>query len=245
MDRYSTNFTRSGGYIFSRDAIVLIAKEMARFTESEAKINIALADNHNVQSSDVDEVLSDSYVLNRLIERIDITSMSESKIVDNKHVRNTRQASVTLSTNRYESIDVDIRGDRDASVSLRGEIETIIDGQKKWYWWLAGRIPSPFDAILFGAACMAFLVLSIMVVAPLFGKDATKDLLWLAGLLAVLAMWLSFSLRRKVFPKILFDIGKSGDLVQASGTWRNVILIVVALGFFVSVLASWFYDRIK
>lgn len=243
MDKYSTNFTRSGGYIFSRNPIVAIAKAVERFTGSTPKINIALADNHNVQSGDVDEVLADSYVINRLIERINITSMETHKIVDKKAVSNDRYVNVTLSVDRFDSIDVDIRGDRDASVSLRGEIETIIDGQRQWYWWLTARMRSPFDALLFGATSFAFFVLGAAITTAM-GKEA-KDGVWFAVLFAAAAMWLLFLLKKQLFPKLLFDIGKSGDRVQAAKAWRNVVLVVVALGFVVSVFASWFYDRAK
>lgn len=208
----------------------------------KSRPSVSLADDHNIQSSDIEVILSDSYILARLIERIKFSS-NGSRVVERKFVASSRDVDVTLSERYFSTIDVSIKGDRDGCTALRAELETIFQGAEESYSWTR-RIDGLPMALLSTAATVLFFLGYAWLLVLIAGVETTKQVGWLLFVPAVFSVFAVGRLRAKMYPGIVFDVGKSGNIISSAKHWRTVGHSL-ALGVIASVIAAYVYDRIK
>ena len=60
-----------------------------------------------------------------------------------------------------------------------------------------------------------------------------------------IALCLYFFLKPKMFPKAMFNIGKSASVAESAKTWRNIVGSVILLGIVVAAIGGWIVERFK
>jgi hypothetical protein len=240
MAEYSTDINRRGPFIFDRVAITTFYDLIRKFLLNDRPtVSIGFVGEHSIQSDDIDSLLEDAYVSSRQIVKIGIEG-------SNYALKPRRSGSITLSSEYGQEVRVSIKGDRDPSTLLRGEIEGILHGCTPWYARLYLPAGSIYDGIRMG---IGFVVCwAITVAVPLAATPGQKiDVLFLLSSsgfgLWVLLAWLF--LNRRMFPRLLFDIGKSAEKVSAAKYWRNTVFVGIILAVLTGFITTQLTDRLR
>jgi hypothetical protein len=241
LAEFSTSFSKTGGYIVTRDAIMDLYAACSEFAGSPPRMTIELAGNFNIQGSDVIELLDELYVKSKPILRLRIDASGR---LNNAH---RRSVSISLTNESSgirswgSSIDVSLSGEKAGTVAARDEIEARLAGLRKWYSLMLPNNDA-MDFLLF----LVVLVCSLFLTGYIFfrylnpNSGSTPTLAELSGFLCqwfVTVVAIAF-LRKKLFPKLLFDIGKSADQIRRVAFWRVSVCGAVLLGVAINLLSD-------
>jgi hypothetical protein len=125
MPDYSTSFTKYRAYNEAFAAIVNAAK---KFIEASPTITVYLEDDHNIEENNLDALIAESYVRGKRIKRIAIDGR---KTLFDPLVN--RSISVNFEVDLLQIVAVSIAGERDRSLTVRREIEIILESAEFWY----------------------------------------------------------------------------------------------------------------
>jgi hypothetical protein len=241
LARYSANFLKVGAFIFDAESISDLYQIVRKFTAKEPTVRIALDSDHQIQSTNLQDVLDDLYVKNKNISQVQIDCMGPED----------RSAHIKLRQDPFgQTVDVSIQGERAASIEARTEIENIVNGRKQWY-----GLPHPLVWISAWVVCLilgstAALLLTMRGVFDTGGRSVI--LIGNGSFLSVflfIALWTSVTLGliyllHKSFPPMLFNIGKSADRVRSAAVWRRVTFVGGILALAVGIAGSWIFEKI-
>jgi hypothetical protein len=223
MPDYSTSFTKYRAYNEALAAIVNAAK---KFIEASPTITVYLEDDHNIEENNLDALIADSYVRGKRIKRIAIDGR---KTLFDPLVN--RSISVNFEVDLLQIVAVSIAGERDRSLTVRREIEIILESAEFWYapiFWsrsslLLFQLPI-FIPVFVASAAGVF-------VTWLFGGEVRANFISAWALLASAAFTAAyFGLKDQLFPKLTFDIGCSANRIQSARYWRNFVLTSILVG---------------
>ena len=236
MAGYSTNFTKRGAYAVNQGTIMDLTAVVDDLVEEAPTIKFKLEQDHEIESKDAKEAFDDVYVKNKYIKSAEIQGFG----VKGAH------ASITFGPPNIieDVIGVRMGGDREACVAARAKIESILQGSEQWYSKFMFQKEGYAVAFTFAVPVLllaAFTVIHLVLTPESFEKDKVPVLLPLEWLIiwAVLVV-----LKGRMFPKIVFDIGKSASVGDSARSWRNVVGIVIAIGVPVAVAGGLIVERL-
>lgn len=225
MSGYSTSFSRYRAYNVTPVALAGLVSAANAFLETSPTITIHMEDDHDMAGVELDDLLADSLVRNKIIKRVDIDGR---KTLREPLV--SRSISITFEADFLQVVKVGISGERDRSLTARREIETILEGAEYWY----APIFLPRTMLVFQVSI--FLPIALAAVAAvfltwLFGGVVTQTSVtfWVLLPFAIL-LGVYFGLKDRIFPKLTFDIGRSADRIQSARYWRNILLTSIIIG---------------
>jgi hypothetical protein len=225
MPDYSTSFAKFRAYNVTPDTLASIVNAAKKFIEASPTITVYLEDDHNIEDTNLDALVADSFVRGKQIKRITIDGR---KTLFDPLVN--RSISVNFEVDLLHVAEVRIAGERDRSLAARREIETILEGAETWYapmFW-------PRSMLLFQLSIFIPIIASIalgVLVTWLLGAEIRKD--FVSGWTVVpVAAFVSayFGLKNRLFPKLTFDIGRSASRIQSARYWRNFLLTSILVG---------------
>jgi hypothetical protein len=224
MADYSASFTKHRAYTVDKATLVEIIQIAKTFLGKDPDISIHLRDDHQIEDTNLNALLADTYVRGKYIERVTIGGRSRSQDV-------MRSFLVDFEWELLSVIRVNVSGERDRSIAARDEIENILKGAEFWY--------SP----MFLPKTRFLFLLASMLVPVTVGIALTLYLTWLVGLKVgteSISIWalpigvglamIYLTLKDRLFPKITFNIGRSANRARYAGYWRNFIFTSVLVG---------------
>jgi hypothetical protein len=232
-DTYSASFRKSGGYTFDRETIIDLFNITRRFVEKDLTVDVLLEGDHSIESTDIESVLNDLYVKNKLIEGISITGYN----FDSNPQRLTQ---IRLGMG-WNAVSVRISGEKDQSTNARTELENVIDGRADWYSKLI-RKPILLTAIIAGIIAAGIYATHSRYNANPFGTV-------ISGISFVVeigvAWFIMLFLLDRMFPSLTFSIGRSSSQVESARVWRTVVFVGIILSLMVGVAAGFIVEFIK
>lgn len=142
-------------------------------------------------------------------------------------------------------IQVRMNGDRESCVKVRTELENILQGSELRYsQFVVSHKFGFYIAYIIGIPALIFVAL--LIVHQLFGLEMVHDdkiSIW------ILVEWVVicaafFGLKKKMFPKMMFDIGRSTKVSESAIFWRNLVGIGVGVGLTMAVLGGLIVERV-
>jgi hypothetical protein len=242
MAGYSTEINRRGPFVFDRAAIRSLCASLRKFLCNDRPVvSFGFVGDHSIESDDIDSLIGDDYVSSRRIVKIKIGGT-------NYHIKPSRSATITLSSEYGVEVRASIGGDRDPSLLLRNEIESMLESCTPWYARLYLPAGHTYDgarlAIGFTICWVIVVAIALLQAPPPDRKIDIWFLLQWSGS-GVMLLWAWLFINRRMFPRVLFDIGKSADQVAAAKYWRNTVFVGVVLAVIAGVVATLITDRLK
>ena len=206
-------------------------------SEPNVTCSIDLTDDHNISSRDLSVLFTDPLVQSKFIQRMTISGSAY-------RTNPSRRISVTLRV-ADTPVEVSVDGDRESAQIVRNEIQQILEGKEQSYSFLVFRQFSGWS--IFRAALSAtviFIVIVLIHVRLGVQKEqlGTFVVSWLGETAAL--VWFLGYLRRKLFPAVLFEIGRSAITVKRLGSIRYNLLWAVLVGLAVGVASIVFASKI-
>jgi hypothetical protein len=237
MVSYSANFQKHGAYRIDQATIQQLLRVVKEFTGVSPKITFKLHGDHEIEHTELRELLDDTYVTSKNIAEAEIEGLG-------------REASISIKLCVPEVMDlpimVRINGDREKCVGARTKLEAIFQGSEEWYSrYMFPRIFGFYLGYIVGVP--ALILAAIIMVHHLVGQEMLtgdgKIYGW--AVLEWFAIWATcFGLKRRMFPKMMFDISRSADLAKSALFWRNLVGTGVAVGLIAAVLGGLIVERV-
>jgi hypothetical protein len=244
MADYSASFREGGALQFDPASIYDLAAAARDYLDTNPNVTIEFSGDHKISSMDLKLLLDDPYIRSLQIKSIKIDGSQY-----NVEPRRSFDLSIDPDFSFMGAVGVTIRGDRDAAVAVRNKVEKTLEGCWLWYARLFRPIDPAFAAFrlifatlaIFAAIFAAYIVIRGFPTTP---EDALKQ----GGetfLLTPLFYQVTAFLKRRLLPKLLFNIGKSSDAVSAAAYWRNIVFVAIVLAIITSIAATLITDRLK
>ena len=236
MAEYATGFDKAGGYSFDDDAITDLWEQAKAFVGDEAGVEIKLEGAQRIRVKDVKEIFEDVFVKRAFIEQISISGSIFGA---------TPRKAISINIRREafaDGVSFSISGDRHECTTRRTEIENIINASRLWYSFIFQRSAS---AYFFNGVITAVAVIAIFLsITRLFDGP-----IWVEVPIFVFA-YICVSIiigvfERVLFPKIIFDFGKSANVGQRATFWRNLLGAGIGVALVVGVVAGLVVEKIK
>jgi hypothetical protein len=232
MPEYTASFSKRGAYSFGQGAIMDLVSATKKFLDGgEPTIEIRLKHGHRVEMNDAEAILTDAFVRNGVLQGIEISAWPRGSRI-----------SISLGQRGlFSVVDVTIAGSRDKCTAARAEIEPILDASRLWY--------APFYE-RWSLSILPWVVVGLLLSEMISRWPISKDApIWvsLIAFLAVLVLAVAvFNLfGRRMFPQVVFEIGRSNEVGERARYWRNAVGIGFILAIVAGIAASLIYDRLK
>jgi hypothetical protein len=222
MPEYSVEFHRNGAYAFDQSAISELCRVVRTLTDQDPIIALRFEDDHQIQGSDIETLLNDDEVRNFRLASVDLHA---GNFVDS-------YISITIARDFGHPISIEIQGNKDSVTRARAEIESIIGRGRQWYSWHS--IPPPWD-FLGGITVWALVSLPLALGVLRFVSPSAGN--GIRALIVLPLIWLTFWLMTTMFPKLVFDIGRSAELARRASNVRIMVFVAIALGALVGSLS--------
>jgi hypothetical protein len=236
---FSIHLERKGAYSFSQDALVQIWTAIASSLESEPKIAIKIAGGPRIESTSMKEVLEDSHVQHQLIEDVRYEGSSYKN-------NQSRIVWVHLKQSSWPEtpVEIHISGDKNSTGNLRDELANIIEGQELWY----SKFTIP-DHPVYVVPALIVAVIAAMAISialnnwffPSLNSKESGGVVWFE---AFFLLGAAFFLKARMFPKMIFEIGRSGRLGASARHWREVVGVGIILALLVGIATTYLTDRL-
>lgn len=233
MADYSSRLKMHRAYRVTKDTISTLVSVIGPFIASDPTITFYLEGSHEIKDSNLNALLEDPYIGAKYIDKLSIDGRShaESGI--------WRTVDVTFEVGTLQTVVVSISGERKESTALRSEVENILKGAELWYSFMF--LPYGFASFLISTIGPFIVILSgTFVAAMLLGYEQNGKFPPSVGLVCICLLALFYGLKRLLFPKLTFEIGKSANLVRYSGYWLNFVFVTIIVGF----LAKYAFDHL-
>jgi len=243
MTDFSVTFIRLGGYSFDEATIIGLVGQAIEFLKIDLdaektffQVEATFIGGDIITSKKVEEILQDSYVKSKPIVQLAIRSM-------NTEAKPLRRVTIVLRDSQFgEGVNVNLTADR-ASCTLAGqEMQNIIDGCRQWYsriyisggWLLLFAL---FWCSFIGALSGILLngYLPGQVAVAVIGALISSSVLGIGGIYVM----------RRMFPRVIFEMGLSKRRMENARLWRKTIGSVVILGIVVAVIGGSIVEWIK
>ncbi|MGY4506608.1 hypothetical protein [Bradyrhizobium sp. USDA 3650] len=244
MAKYSASFFDGGALQFDENSIRDLVSAGRNYLETAPTITLEFDGDHNLQSDDLENILSDPYIRSRNIISVQINGSRYRP-----EPARSFQVKISSEYATLGSVRLSIEGDRDASIVTRNQVETTIRGCWTWYARLYRPIDVSFQLIrlisgwtlVYALLFSAFLKLRGFPETPEQLAKLAAETLFLSPTIYLIVAFL----RNRLFPKLLFAIGKSADAVARAAYWRNFVFIGVGLALLTGIAATLITDRFK
>jgi hypothetical protein len=244
MAEFSTDLRLSGAFIFNGKAVIALYESIKKFVGEEPNVTIEFEGGNKIHGNDAKLLMDDPYITTRPIVNLSIDGRTSYQA----EIR--RSASISLSSEYSFQASSSIRGDRDGSLLLRHEIEEICKGSAAWFSNLYLPTGNNYDATRIAFGFLVCWVIAFFAVAYTLSQSVSvlKIDLWFLFQRAVdgvILLWIWLFLNRRLFPRILFDIGKSSERVKSAQHWRSTVFGGFILAVIAGIVATIITDRFK
>lgn len=238
MANYATSFDKAGGFSFSEQSIKDLWKEAREFTTGHVSISVELEGGHSVTLNEISELFDDAFIRSNYIT---LMTISGSRYDLNP----TKRISIALRNQPLiGAVGFSISGERRECAAKRTEIENILNGRKLWYSKWIYEMPSRLLIALFIFSGLIQPVIDKIVLS--IGLDPSfKSNLIVGFPIYGACLVLASALRPRMFPKVIFEFGKSGTIGRRADFWRNFVGGGILLAFIVGIASTLFLDFIK
>jgi hypothetical protein len=240
MAEYSTEIMKRGAFVLSGERIKAIFALITDFLDAAPRIVVIFYGGYKIESADIEEALTDPYVGSKQIHTIEISG-------HNKGRRISLRLGVNYDVARLVPIELDIVStDHDAMIVTRNGIEEAMQAGMQWFSGL--MLPNVLLALM--SYLLAVPIVTGLFVAGInwfFHLDMISEkrvslylvLTWLALTVAV------FYAKQQMFPKMVFEVGKSAKIAKRAEYWRNVVGVGIILAFVIGMVSAVFVERMK
>jgi hypothetical protein len=233
MATYATSFTKRGGYSFDERAIADLWNQAKSFVGDDANITVKLEGDHEIRLKEVNELFEDAFLRHNFIEQLSIYGSD---------FRAEPVKNISISLGYY--VWVSISGDRQECAVKRTEIENILGGRRIWYSKLfAGGVVKWFLGGVIVSGIINFVAERIRRRVGL--DDSFLSATIIALPLIVLVVLLFATAKDRMFPRLVFELGKSAQVGKRAEYWRNAVGIGVVLAFVVGIAVDAFVGLSK
>ncbi|MGY8709539.1 hypothetical protein RAD16_27675 [Bradyrhizobium sp. 18BD] len=244
MAEYSASFREGGAFQFNVETVIDLAYAARDYLGATPTIAIEFVGDHKISSDDLSQLLDDPYMRSLRIMKLKIDGSQYA-------AKPYRSCTIDIDPEWgfLGTVNVTLRGDRDAAVIARDRIEKILKGCLLWYWPLFRPIGPGFFAFRMCLAAVAVFVSIFAAYTLLRGVPASqRDALTQAGEALILTPFfyqIGAFFRNRLFPKLLFNFGKSADSIRVAAYWRNLVFVGVGLAVATGIVATLITDRFK
>jgi hypothetical protein len=145
-------------------------------------------------------------------------------------------------------VSITVDGDRDACVATRAHHENLLKGCWSWYAKLYRPVAPEYAAVRVISGW--FLALGVVLASTLIisGIPQTKfviSVFFSSFSFSFGCYYVLFFIQKRLFPKLLFNFGKSSEQVRAAVIWRQLFFGGFLLAITTSVIATIIMNRIK
>jgi hypothetical protein len=233
---YSTNFARWGGYSFDENSVYELADQVKEFSGVDAELEASLQGGHIITGKNAQEFVAEAFLKNNMIEQLIIQAWD---IGADPH----RSIQIILRDRTFfDAVSVGISGERQASMAARMQIQSIIGGGRHWYalfyphgWWSSVLSFILWLLIVAILAELLSLYSSAQWPVALFVAVVGGSLVGSAGMFVL----------RKMFPKVVFEIGTSKRKGETARFWRMTVGSVLILGIVAAVIGGLIVEKLK
>lgn len=229
VSNFSSKFVRRGGYSFDEATIVEMVRRSSQFADMDVDVEITFEDGQQITTSKVEDLFDDSYVKGSIIKQLVMRAWNTKQTPALKHVM------VILRNEFSEAISVVLTADRQSSTTTRVELQNLIDGRRQWY---SSLFPT--------AAWLSILQIIWLISVAIAGGILVS--VWMPGQVSI-ALWvalvsvftvgvLGIRLMDAMFPRVLFEFGRSERRVGNARMWRNTIGGGVMLALIVAIAGA-------
>lgn len=226
MAKYSTDIKLSGAYVLDEEAINELWSTAKEFLGTEPEVNVSLADDINLASTDPKDLFSDILTRSKLIQRILINGYG-----------NGRRLRIRLQGEEFFSpVSMSLSGEKDATIKTRSLLVELLNAHSMAYSWVVSRWKAVTLTVLFVASFIAILVLTPYLPGP----STPQFILGVlgGGFLGFVGTGAIAAVLQKMCPPLVFRIGKSAEKLESAQRWRQTLLTVVLLGIVVSIVGG-------
>jgi hypothetical protein len=238
MADYSTNFKKHGAYAADQAMIAELFEVAETFMGEAPSIKVELEDEQEITSTAVKEVLDDVYVKNKYIKKVLIMGFATGR-------RRLITIRLQISEMAEWPLDVSVQGDREACVMVKERIESIIQGREQWFSKF--MLPHKLGYVIAFVMGLPLAILGIVLGIHLVLRPdmVASDKIHPFIVLEWVGIWgVAFLLKRKMFPKLVFNIGKSENMDRSAHFWRQLVGLGIGIGLLVAVIGGLIVERI-
>ena len=240
MPEYSTDITKRGAFVVDSQRIKILNGTITKFLGRRPSIEIEFEGSYKISGSNLDELLADPYVGSKIIRTIQFSGYADER-------RMTLRLGTDFNVARLVPVDIDIVSDNhNAMILARNTIEETITSHKQWYWifMLPDIVPALIGYILFVPIVAGLFVFGTnwLFHLEMINEKYISGYLVLAWAILATAI---FYLKQQMFPKMIFDFGKSAEVARNAAWWRNFVGLVVIVGIIVGVIGALIVERIR
>lgn len=219
-----------GGYIVSEALLRKCVQLVESFSGSPPNLSLTFRDGRTVNSTNPDEVFSDSFIQS--------TRISEIKIFATYFL--SQRATITfIRKDGFWPIFFTAEGDRSATLTFEGDLRNELASSKQWY---SPFVPTALvymaSTILFGSISILLLIISVNV--PYKRSDPLGVIMETASI-ANLLILLMIMFSRFAFPSMIFNLGHGARRQNVRiATWSFVVF-----GVLTGILTIFLHDWLK
>ena len=220
-----------GGYIVSEALLRKCAQLVETFSGEPSNISLTFRDGRTVNSTNPDEVFSESFIQS--------TRISELKIIATYGC--PQRATITfIRKDGFWPIFFTAEGDRSATMTFESDLRNELAPSKQWY--------SPFvlPLAIFTLFTFVFAVISISLAiisatVPYKRSDTLGIIIITAQIVTVL-LFVMVMFSRIAFPSMIFNIGHGARKQTHRVAMWSLIFLTIIIGVIVGMLAIFLHD---
>jgi hypothetical protein len=188
-------------------------------------------DKDTLSAKSADEVLDDALVRRKRIRSIRVRG-------SNYDVKPPRTARLLIDTRWVTPVHLSAEADHDSCSVLKSELDSLLVANRTSYAFLY-----PSTRMLFGVILVIALVVGVAI-SETFSemKLSLLEAGALSGLLSGGAAIGLIQVRHILFPQLVIDIGRSGELARRSASRQQLLFISVGLALVVGIAATLIVD---
>lgn len=195
----------------------------------DVDVEVTFEDAQSITTSNVQDLFEDSYVKGSVIQKLIIRVWNTKNAPELKHVM------IILSSVGAEGVSVILTSDRQSSTATRAEVQNLIDARRQWYSRL---FPSPGWLGLFQVIWYISVAVFSGMLMGLWMPGQVSIALWVALVSGLTMGTMGIYLMDAMFPRVLFEFGRSERRGASARTWRKTVGVTVILGLIIAVVGG-------
>jgi hypothetical protein len=240
MSVYQTTLSLRGGYNLDRQLLEEIFHHATVFVKGNVDVEIEFGDVHKLNSQDLEALLEDSLIRTDMITGVEIKGRNYEVEPRRSFDFEANSESVFRATCRLQ-----VSGEQEISRALSDRIERLIRVKRQWY---SPILLNDTESSLIIVIAVVLLIFALPI-GIAWVINATPRAALIIFMIEALGFWIWLyvlnRLRELLFPRLIFDIGRSAEVGKRSiGLQKflfGAVFLTVILGVVASVIANFLY----
>jgi hypothetical protein len=195
-------------------------------------------DGSQLETNDIQDLLQFENLNHRKIVSISFYARNDTNEYHEKFA-------LSIKDSTFSSAELDLSSNNDEkALIISQEIQKRLAGMKPAYDWIA-RVPLPVALLVFGFVVISFIgtgiflgVIHLVNAEKAFGVGDTISFMFSLAIYIVVVLPLE-KLRKFLFPKVFFLIGKQKKTMETIHFWRNLIFGTVIGAILIGLIVNW------